>query len=186
MALGKMGQNICFDFLRGHPEVVRVEDASELKLLQEGEADALICLRDGDNPLAEIKTDKWLGRTPNVLLEVLRFNHTADPEHAIKLGWAGRSVARYIMYVAISTGYIYQFNKLRLLASFQSWSRLMRKGVRLDFVPTDSIKSTVNVLMPLSECRNAYRVHDALPFFKPYIPNIEQDRLRFASESLTW
>lgn len=184
MKLGQLGQNIVFDWLREHPEVVAVHDATELKLLQIADADALLCLRDGETPLAEIKTDSWLGRTPNVLVEVLRINHIALPEHAVNLGWTGRTVARWIMYVAISTGYVYQFSTARLRQRFQNYTGRMRQNTQFAFIPTDKTKSTIAVLMPLKECGGAYRVHDVLPYAKRYIPNIEQDRLRFAPESL--
>jgi ABC-type uncharacterized transport system involved in gliding motility auxiliary subunit len=56
------------------------------------------------------------------------------------------------------TIYMARFADLRTV--FQKYSREVRKGLRLDIVPTDSLKSTLNALVPWERCETTFKVYD--------------------------
>lgn len=158
MALGKQGETIVIDWLRRNPHVLGVSDLRELRIMQEADVDCSIATKDGRIVFAEIKTDKHLGVTDNVLFEVLRINHTAPPDKCVTLGWSARSPAKMLFYYAVSVGKIYycEFDKLRSV--FQKYSQQKRKAMRIDIVPTDNIKTTVNVLIPMSDVKDIFTI----------------------------
>ena len=42
----------------------------------------------------------------------------------------------------------------------QRYTREKRKSTRLDIVETDSIKTTINILIPIEYCKGAYEIYD--------------------------
>lgn len=160
MEAGLRGQNIVIDLLRKQPEILGVLDWSDLETVQPADIDCAIRTKSGHVILAEIKSDSYLGKTGNVLFEVLRINHTCDPEFSMGLGWAARTPAKYIFYYAPSVNKVYKFTTIGLRRSMQRYTREKRKGIRLDIVETDSIKTTINILIPIEYCKGAYEVYD--------------------------
>ena len=74
--------------------------------------------------------------------------------------WAARTPAKYIFYYAPSVDKVYKFNTIRLRQSMQRYTREKRKSTRLDIVETDSIKTTINILIPIEYCKGAYEIYD--------------------------
>lgn len=160
MEAGKRAEAICMEFLRRRPEVADMDDLRDLRAMQKADCDCVCYLYSGQVCLAEIKSDKHLGVTGNVLFEVLRINHTCDPLNAGTLGWSLRSPAQFVVYYAPSVSSIYMARFADLRKAFQAYTRRVRKAVRLDVVPTDNIKTTVNVLLPWEECKDCFKVYN--------------------------
>jgi hypothetical protein len=162
MAVGKLAESIIIPWLRDNPGVVEVNDLTDLRPLQEADVDCSIKLTDGRITLAEIKSDKWLrGESgTNVLFEILRLNHTAPPDRFCVLGWTARSPAKWLLYFSPTLSKVYKcrFDDLRRCA--QRYTREVRKEARIDLVETDSIKSTINILIPWGYCKNIFELHD--------------------------
>jgi len=184
MKAGKIAEKISLDFLADHPDVIGVKDISEIEVIQTADADALIKLRQGTNPLAEFKSDAHMGITSNVLIEVLRINHRAPQESAGVLGWSLRTEVRWIFVFGPRTGYLYQFKTADLRRAFQNYTEQVRENTKLHWVSTDRVKSTLCVLMPLKYCHGTFQVHDVLHYARRYIEGIDKLRLRFAPEPL--
>lgn len=153
MSLGKRGEEVVIEWLKNRPEVISHDDLRELRPMQKADVDFAIYSVDGRVALLEVKTCRHLGKSGNVLFEVLRINHTCDPVHSLGLGWSGRSPATYIAYYAISVEQIWiaSFNDFR--KCFQEYTCKARKNIRFDVVPTDRIKTTVNILIPEAEIK---------------------------------
>lgn len=150
---GMKAQDIVLDFLRNRPDVIGVDDLSQLKILQEADVDCMIKTRDGLVTLAEIKSDNHIGKSGNILFEVLRINHTATPDHAVTLGWSARTPAKYLIYYSPDLNKIYVITSDNLRKAMQKYTGEIRKYSRIDYVCTDNIKSTINILIPEKYCK---------------------------------
>ena len=160
MADGKIAEEKVFEFLERQPQVVGVDDWRDLRIVHEADVDCAIKTRDGVVTLGEIKSDSHLGQSGNVLFEILRINHTCQHEKSGTLGWSLRSPATFFLYYAPSVGKLYICRADSLRKIFQSYTRKARKNTRLDWVNTDSIKSTLNVLLPWEICKSIFKVYD--------------------------
>lgn len=157
---GNKAEEIVLKFLRDCPWVIGVDDWRNLRAVQEADVDCAIKTRDGRVTLAEIKSDKHLGVSGNVLFEMLRINHTCVPDKAGYLGWSFRSPATYFLYYAPSAKSLYQCRADALREVAQQYTRQKRKGSRVDWVNTGAIKSTINLLIPWEFCKDIFTVHD--------------------------
>jgi len=164
MDAGKTAEAIVMDFLRSNPEVIGVEDIRKLRPMQAADADCIIYNADGTIAIAEIKSDKYLGKSGNVLFEALRINHTAPPDKAATLGWTARSPATYFLFYAPYNDSIYQCRADDLRAAFQKYTAEAREQSRYRLVPTDNIKSTVTYLIPWKYCEDIFTIHELMPF----------------------
>ena len=153
MKEGIAAQEIVLDFLRKRPDVIGVDDLSELKVMQEADVDCMIKTSDGLVTLAEIKSDKHIGVSGNILFEVLRINHTAQPDHCVTLGWSARTPAKYLIYFSPVLNKIFVISSNELRSAMQRYTKDSRKRTNINYVETDSIKSTVNILIPQRYCK---------------------------------
>jgi len=160
MKAGRKAEEIVLGFLRERPEIVGVEDLRELRVMHEADVDCALYTRDGRVPLAEIKSDVYLGNSGNVLFEILRINHTCVPEKAGALGWSLRSPATYFFYYAPTPNKIYQCRADDLRGAFQRYTREERAGANPRWINTDSIKSTLVVLIPWDYCKGIFTIYD--------------------------
>lgn len=160
MADGKKAEEIVMNFLRQQPDVIGVDDWSNLQIVHEADVDCAIKTRDGLVTLGEIKSDSHLGQSGNVLFEILRINHTCQHEKAGTLGWSLRSPATFFLYYAPSVARIYICRANSLRKVFQSYTRQARQSVNTIWVNTDSIKSTLNVLLPWEVCKGVFKVYN--------------------------
>jgi len=156
MAFGKMGEEVVLNWLRLRPHVLEVDDFRELRPMQQADVDCGIYNRDGHVLLAEIKTDRHLGITPNMLFETMRINHTSHTDHAGKLGWSLRSPAQWLLYYAPTVQCIYQLRMSDFRLSFQQFTNKKRGNLKFNIVETDEIKTTVNVLIPFKDYIKQY------------------------------
>lgn len=184
MAAGKLAEEVCLEFVKRNPKTVGVEDTRNLRVLQEADVDCIVHLMDGQLFLAEIKSDRHLGVSGNVLFELLRINHTCREDRALVLGWTFRSPAKWLLYYSPTRKSIYMARFADLRAVFQRYSREVRKGLRLDIVPTDSLKSTVNALVPWERCQAAFKVYDVTDLAEEFEQRQPAIRTGFENETL--
>ena len=164
MQVGKRAEEIVLAFLKSRPDVLGVNDFRELRAVQEADIDFAIKTVDGRVTLAEVKSDRHLGISDNVLFEVLRINHTCITDKSCILGWSARTPAQYILYFSPQFNRLYQFRTEQLRKAFQKYSHDMRKKIRIDVVPTDQIKTTINVLIPKKYWKHIVRIYDLSAF----------------------
>jgi ribosomal protein L19 len=164
MQVGKQAEEIVLSFLKSRPDVLGVNDFRDLRAVQEADIDFAIKTRDGRVTLAEVKSDRHVGMTGNILFEVLRINHTCISEKSCVLGWSARTPAQFILYYSPQLKRLYQFRSEQLRKAFQQYSRDNRKKMRIDVVPTDKIKTTINVLIPKPYWQNIVHIHDLSDF----------------------
>lgn len=166
MQAGKKAENIVMQWLREQPWTIGVDDLRPLRIMQEADVDCTIKTADGRITLAEIKSDKHLGISKNVLFEALRINHTCVADKAVTLGWSARSPAKWLLYYAPSVQKIYQMTMDDLRRACQKYTNEVRKRAFIDYVPTDNIKSTVNILIPKEyvESMDSFKIHDLARF----------------------
>ena len=146
--VGKAAENLVIAFFKSRPSVLGVDDLRDLRPMQRADVDAVIYSRDGTVALVEIKSDYHLGKSGNILFEVLRINHTAPPEKAIVLGWSQRSPAQWLAVYApqLCQVWIARFYEYR--RCFQAFTRDRRESTRVRWINTDNIKSTWAVMVP--------------------------------------
>lgn len=148
MAQGKSAESIVKKWLLGVGEVAEIQDVSNVKEYQEREIDFLITMRDGRKITAEIKSDLNTGKTRNVVFELLRVNHTARDDAAFVMGWSARSQAEHVFYFSVTENKIYSFTMAALRAAARAV--FGGKSPKVVAIPTDSIKSTIVLLVPVS------------------------------------
>ena len=146
MEAGKKAEVIIMQWLEDNPQVVGVEDLRSLRQMREADVDVSLCLYDGRIALAEIKSDWHLGVSGNVLFEVLRINHTCNPEHSCTLGWSARSPARWLLFYAPQMESIYRLTFAEYRNGMQRATQDKDPIIRV--VRTDRIKTTINLLIP--------------------------------------
>ena len=158
MKVGKNGEKVVIDWLQSRPNVLGVTDFRDVRQIQEADVDVGVRLYTGQICLAEIKTDTYLGKSGNILNEVLRINHYANHDFAGYLGWTFRSPAKWLLYYAPNRKpkaiYKAMFADVRLV--LQRYTK--EHDVGFITTRTDSGKTTYNVLIPESEYEGVFSV----------------------------
>lgn len=157
---GRKAEELIISWLRERPWVINLDDLREDRVMRQADVDVSLQIMDGRNPLAEIKSDYHLGVSGNVLFEVLRLNHTAPPEKACVLGWSARSPATWLLMYAPQKHRIYHWRFEDYRRAKQLYVSEVRKKTRFDIVPTDNIKTTVNILIPWKYCEATCTIHE--------------------------
>ncbi len=152
MDIGKCGEKVVMEWLKARPNVLGIEDFRQIRQVHEADIDVGVRLYTGQVCLAEIKTDTHLGKSPNVLVEVLRINHYAKHQYAGYLGWAFRSPAQWLLFYAPNR----KEGPTIYKATFESYRLVIQKftkdnDVEFTTVRTDSSKTTYNILIPYEE-----------------------------------
>lgn len=163
MDRGKAGEAIVFDWLlHGLSDyVVSVTDVRRNKVMQELDIDCIITFQGGEVVLAEIKTDRHLGVTPNVLFEDRRINHFCDTEHAAYLGWSWRSKAQWFIFYAESIGKVYTCKSKNFRVACQRYLADAKGKPATLTIPTDEGKTTFNILIPFKPyCEPVFKIFD--------------------------
>lgn len=148
MDAGRAAEEKVLPWLARCPWVIGVEDFRALRVMRDADVDCGIKIIDGRIVLAEIKSDRHLGNSGNFLFEFLRINHTAPPDKAVVLGWSARTPARQILYFAPSFNIVHSIEADEFRRALQEYTKQARKSTRIDYVPTDAIKSTLSILIP--------------------------------------
>jgi hypothetical protein len=145
--VGQEGEQIAASFFAwtgwGTPEDVRADP-----FWQRQEVDYRLHLKAGDVTTVEVKSDQHIGRSGNVLFELLRIHHTSEATPAY-LGWSVFSAARWLLVWCPPTGRLYLIAMRELRRGFQAYTLATRPNARLSVVSTDTARTTINVLVPL-------------------------------------
>lgn len=158
MDVGRQAEEIVLSFLRARESVQCVDDFRDVESYQQREIDCVIYWKKGGKNHAEIKSDYHLGKSGNVLFEILRINHTAPTPACSTLGWSIRSEATLLFYYAPQESAIYRCTMDDFRRAYQRYTEHMRDRVRTTWVNTDAVKSTLNVLIPWEWCKDIFTI----------------------------
>ncbi|PLS85490.1 MAG: hypothetical protein CYG60_12295 [Actinobacteria bacterium] len=159
MRVGKEGEMLAFEFLRSRPDIALVTDVREQESYQHRDIDFVVRTTRGQTVNVEVKRDIHLGTSGNVLFELARIYHTAHPNFCVKLGWSVRSGADIFLFYAPSTEEMYLCGAKRFRKALQDYTYHARQRTQLRLIPTDAIKSTLNVLVPWEDCEDIFKVY---------------------------
>lgn len=160
MKIGKEGERIVMQWLEDNPKVIGVTDFRDVREIQEADVDVGIKLYTGQICLAEIKTDTYLGKSGNIIAEVLRINHRGNPRYAGYLGWSFRSPAEHLLFYAPNRTpkAIYKIPFAEYRSVIQSYSK--QNNLKFIAVRTDSGKTTYNILIPEDQFDGMFQIYD--------------------------
>lgn len=160
MSDGQRGEQIVIEWLSNRDEIESIIDVRQDQSMQRDDVDLQITTNQ-KIVLIEIKTDKHLGLSNNILFEKARINHvTTDSANCVTLGWSVRSSADWIIYYGPSVNKLYLIRLHDLQRAFQKYSKDARDKINVKIIPTDEIKSTVNVLIPMSYVERNIQIID--------------------------
>ena len=152
MAQGKSAEALVQEWLYGNQDVMSVNDVSDQRHYQDLEIDLIITMRNGKEITAEIKSDMHIGKTRHVVFELLRVNQTMNNGSAFVLGWGARSQADHVFYCCGVENKIYSFSMADLRSAARS--TFAGKDPKVITIPTDNIKSTIILLIPLASIKH--------------------------------
>jgi hypothetical protein len=155
--VGKQAESIVLKWLKANPTVLGVTDLSDIEQVQRTDADFLIKFREGGHALAEVKYDRHIHWEGNLVFELARIYHEARPENAFRSGWSASTVAQWLIVYSPQESALYIFPIDRLRSAVQRYTQKKRKQTTMLWIPTDQTKSTIILLIPLSELRHIYR-----------------------------
>jgi len=157
---GKQAESIVLKWLRDNPTVLGVTDLSDVEQVQHTDCDFLIRMRSGGHALAEVKSDRHMRWDGNLVFELARIYHVGKPENAVQLGWSASTVATWLIIYSPQEKAIYVFPVARVREVMQRYTQQKRNQTKPVWIPTDLTKSTLILLIPLSEFRGAYRRYE--------------------------
>lgn len=153
MNAGKQGESAALSFLL-QSSGARIEDVRNHPEWQRQDVDFLLHYTDRVASV-EVKSDRYISRSGNVLFEIARAHHTANP--CAYVGWSVFSAAQHLIVFSPPDGLIYHFRFSDLRAAFQAYVLDSGGKTRVSVVPTDDLRTTFNVLIPLTYCaHNVY------------------------------
>lgn len=159
---GRKAELVVMAWLLLNSDVIDFDDCRPFRPAQGADYDFAVRNRDGTAPLVEVKSDRHLGSTGNMVFEIARVNHTAPAEKAVTLGWSARSPASRIIYYAPSVDRIYIVRTMDFRECFQRYSEEVRGGVRTEWISTDNIKSTIIALIPEKYWQGVVEIYDVV------------------------
>lgn len=146
MAVGRIGENMAQGFLNFRfSHVLDVRDDARW---QEADVDFLCGPQYGIR--VEAKSDARLGQTRNIFFELMRINHTAPESHRFTTGWSVRSLAHIFLIWSTDEKLLYAISATALRDGLSLYVQSKRNQVRPITVPTDRIKSTIGIPVPLA------------------------------------
>lgn len=181
MVRGRVAESVVRAWLTDHPDVVGLTDLTDVVPMREVDSDFTIRLRNGTNPIAEVKHDHNLGRTGNMLFESMRINHKAPPHACSVLGWSVRTQAQWILWYGPQVCQVWQISADGLRTGYQRYTDKARDRSRMVWVNTDNIKSTLNILIPLGYVMPFITKHDVTEYAREIDPlaNSSQASMNF-------
>lgn len=158
MRKGTENENIILRWLeRSAKDII---DFRDFRLAQRIDVDFGIETLDGNIILAEIKSDKWIKESGNLLFECNRINHFVL-EKWFYLGWGWRSPAQKLIVRNPGSGetFVFDFPLLRKFIA-RYVAKHGKDLEHMDFirvVETDKQKTTFNYLIPMVELKGLYK-----------------------------
>lgn len=148
---GKVAEIVALDFLERHPQIISVDDLRDDPEWQAQDVDFRAHLYDGREWLVDAKSDVHLAGK-NMLFEVLRINHT-NGDFPVRLGWSVHSSAKSFLIYSPSEQRLYSVLKCELNDAMRRETRSIRSLGNWRFIKTDTIKSTIIILIPKQHIR---------------------------------
>jgi len=160
MEAGKIAEEIVFKWLKENPYGKEVIDTREFRFSQRLDVDCGIEDMHGRIVLGEIKSDKWLGKSQNILFETNRINHFVPPY--FYLGWGWRSPAERLYYYSphLNAIYVFKFTELRKQIGIiisQTSPEILHGWIKI--VTTDKQKTTFNFVIPEELLINCFKIY---------------------------
>lgn len=152
LPIGKQGEQIAYHFLTRLPNVHHVQNVSDELDYRIKEIDFRVVF-PGATVDVEVKSDQHIGRSGNVLLEVLRFQWDEFPFG--RIGWALFSEAARLLVWCPSTSELYVFEMTTLRKALWQYVVSNLNTINLKIIPSDSRRTTLNVCMPLAYVSHA-------------------------------
>lgn len=156
MDKGKMNEEIIINWLKHEGYVKGIIDFREFRLAQRIDVDCGIETIDGNIVLAEIKSDKHIDESKNLLFEFCRINHFVDNKW-FYLGWGWRSPAQKLIIRNPETNDIFVFDFLQLRRRVANYISEIGKNLRIDITLTDVQKTTFNYIIPMDYFKGIYQ-----------------------------
>lgn len=159
LLIGQVAEAIVIEFLKSLSHVVPpIDDLRDIEEWQKKEVDFRVTLKSGEVKLIEVKSDKHIGKSGRALFEVCRIHHVTDnPKHAVYPGWSTFSESDTIFVWCPTTLELFVFFTSDLRRAVQGYTQEARKSTRIDYVYSDSTRSTINILVPLTYL--SYRIY---------------------------
>ncbi len=170
MELGRQAERIAVAYLKGCPTVKEVRDLRQNRELRPADIDYMVTMRDGRVYFVEIKYNSYLGVGPYYFYEAYRLKHSGHPDNFGLLGCLQRSRATYIIHYAPSVHKLYVCRRERLLKVVQKYTNHARRtSGRIPWkeVHTDSVTTTMGILIPMEWCERIFFKYDLSDDLRP-------------------
>lgn len=152
---GKRAEVVVKNFLCTRTGIKDVRDYTDIDEWRLKDVDFEAVFDNGRIEWIEVKNDSYIATKGNFLYELNRLNHTSA-NNRVKLGWSAYSHATYFFVYAEDTGELYVFLSKEIQDGFHRYileKRTVRDpkkgGIHLEWICTDSERTTVVVLVPL-------------------------------------
>lgn len=157
MQIGNEGESVVQDFFAYVLRGVQLDDVRRDPAWQEKDVDFRAHFSTGVLNI-EVKSDRWIDRSENVLFELCRIHHTAQPKYCAYLGWSVFSAADRVLVWCAPSSRLFVFEADQMRAGMQRYTQKARKDMNLAIVDTDEQRTTINILVPLDFIRHkSYR-----------------------------
>jgi len=152
LAEGAAAEDIARRFLAAHRAVARVEDVRAVKAWQVRDVDYIAHLTTGQRMNVEVKSDRWIGTTGNMLVEVCNVHFAGERGRAVRAGWTFFTQAAWLLLWCPTNERLYS---LTTRALHEGLKRSAQSGTqtRLSASVTEGRWMTVNALIPLGAIR---------------------------------
>ncbi len=165
MAVGTANEEAVLAWLRTTNAGQEILDLREFRIAQRMDVDFGITTVDRTIVLAEIKSDKWLGKTHKLLFENHRINHYVRDKW-FYLGWGWRSPAQKLIIRNPDTGHTCIFTFADLRAFIGRFIAGTGSRLQMQITETDDQKTTFNLLIPFSKIPHVlYKTYTIPPLF---------------------
>jgi len=154
MEVGTNNEEIILAWLKNYAK--EIIDFREFRLAQRIDVDFGIETLDGNIVLAEIKSDKWIKETGNLLFENHRINHFVRDKW-FYLGWGWRSPAQKLIVRNPQTKETYVFDFVDLKTFVGKYISKVGKNLNIKIIETDTQKTTFVILIPMSHLKQLYK-----------------------------
>ena len=154
MEKGVKNEEIVLGWLKGWGK--DVIDFREFRLAQRIDVDFGIETIDGNIVLAEIKSDKWIGKSRNLCFECNRINHYVKDKW-FYLGWGWRSPAQKLIIRNPQSCDTFIFDFMELRKRVGIYIAEKGRNLKINITETDDQKTTFNYLIPMDNLGNCWK-----------------------------
>lgn len=149
MREGSDGEARAYDFL-SRLSHAHIEDVRSDSFWQQRDVDYLFTRMDDSVLTVEVKSDRHIAQSGNVLFELARLHHTSRDVCAY-LGWSVFTEADRLLVWCPPAERLYVFVVSELRSAMQRYTQKTRQLMKLNIVSTDTLRTTINILIPLTE-----------------------------------